>query len=177
VPSTSRLIRRTTALAAWCYLVWLLLTLTPTVEVLLVGVPISVLCAALLAPLAPAAGPWRLLRPVTAARWLRGSVRLGASIVRANVAMARLVWSSSVRPPSGMVVVPSRTDDSDLLATVGLLSSLVVDNQVVDVDPSRSQLLYHCVRVPPEDADAYERVNGPVEHVVTGQVGDPEPQR
>lgn len=166
MPPTSQLVRRTLALSAWCYPVWLLLTLTPTVEVLVVGVPISVLCAALLAPLAPAAGPWRLLRPRTAWRWLRATVRLGASIVRANVVMARTVWSPSVRPPSGMVVVPTRTDDPDLLATVGLLSSLVVDNQVVDVDPSRSQMLYHCVRVPAVDADAYEQVNGPVERLV-----------
>jgi len=166
---TSQLIARTAALFAWCYLVWLLLTLTPTVEVFLVGVPVGLLCAALLAPLAPAAGPWRLLRPATALHWLRATVRLGASIVRANVMMARLVWTRNVRPPSGMVVVPSRTGDTDLLATTGLLSSLVVDNQVVDVDPSRSELMYHCIEVPPEDADAYDLVNGPVERLVSDE--------
>ena len=63
----------------------------------------------------------------------------------------------------------NRVTRSVLLATVGLLSSLVVDNQVVDVDPSRSEMLYHCVRVPPEDVDAYELVNGPVERLVSDQ--------
>ena len=42
-----------------------------------------------------------------------------------------------------------------------LLTSLVVDNQVVDVDPSSNEMLYHCLDVP--EGDRYDAVNGPLE--------------
>jgi multicomponent Na+:H+ antiporter subunit E len=50
------------------------------------------------------------------------------------------------------------------LAAVGLISSLIVDNQIVDLDRSRRELQYHAVAVPegtPEERVA--AVNGPIE--------------
>ena len=51
--------------------------------------------------------------------------------------------------------------DRGQVGAVGLLTSLVVDNQVVDVDLDERTMLYHCVEVPRDDP--YDAVNGPVE--------------
>jgi multicomponent Na+:H+ antiporter subunit E len=65
---------------------------------------------------------------------------------------------------SGTVIVPT-TQRSELgLTVVGVVSSLIVDNQIVDVDRSRGRLLYHAVDVPPRDPEvARDRINGPLE--------------
>lgn len=57
------------------------------------------------------------------------------------------------------------TQRSELgLTVVGVVSSLIVDNQIVDVDRSRGRLLYHAVDVPPRDPEvARDRINGPLE--------------
>jgi multicomponent Na+:H+ antiporter subunit E len=68
-----------------------------------------------------------------------------------------------------MVVVPTR-ERSDLgLTTVGLVTSLIVDNQIVDLDRRRHLLQYHAVDVPegsPEDKRA--AINEPVERALEG---------
>jgi multicomponent Na+:H+ antiporter subunit E len=47
---------------------------------------------------------------------------------------------------------------------VGLITSVIVDNQLVDVDRSRAQLQYHAVEVPEDGPEqAREAINGPVE--------------
>jgi hypothetical protein len=53
------------------------------------------------------------------------------------------------------------------LAATGLISSLIVDNQIVDINRERSELQYHAVAVPhgnrqhPEDD-----INAPVERLL-----------
>lgn len=152
------------ALACWCMTVWVLLTWTRTSEQIAVGAAVSLAVAVVLAPLGPVAGPWRLLDPRVAKRTAGlAFVALGRVVV-ANVRLARRIWSPSLPLRSGMVIVPT-TQRSELgLTTVGVVSSLIVDNQIVDVDRSRGRLLYHAVEVPPRDPEAArERINGPLE--------------
>jgi multicomponent Na+:H+ antiporter subunit E len=86
-----------------------------------------------------------------------------AQILRANVVLAGLVCHR--RPPirTGMVIVPTKLRTEGGVAAVGLLTSLVVDNQIVDIDRNRHELLYHAVLVPDPSRSVYEQVNGPVE--------------
>ena len=152
------------ALAAWAYLVWVLLTWTRTAEQLLVGAGIAVLVAVALAPLGPVARPWRLAAPRRA--W--AIVRLIASalwrILQANLGLARRIWSPSLPLRSGMIVVPTAERSDAGLAGVGLISSLIVDNQIVDLDRDRDLLQYHAVSIPP--ADPAESVNRPIERLL-----------
>ncbi|HEY3868702.1 MAG TPA: Na+/H+ antiporter subunit E [Actinocrinis sp.] len=155
---------RFTGMAAWCYLVWVLLTWTRTADQLLFGAAISLVVAAALAPLGPVAGPWKLLRPRTAAAVLGLAGSAAVRIVRANVSLAARIWAPSRPLRSGMVITP--TDQrSDLgLATVALVTSVIVDNQIVDLDRRRRRLQYHAVSVPPRDPQAVRAaINGPVE--------------
>jgi multicomponent Na+:H+ antiporter subunit E len=155
---------RTVALACWAMGVWVLLTWTRTAEQLLVGAAVSVGVALVLAPLGAVAGPWRLLDPRVAGR-LAGLAGVAlARVVVANLRLARRIWSPARPLRSGMVIVPT-TQRSELgLTVVGVVSSLIVDNQIVDVDRSRGRLLYHAVDVPPRDPEAArERINGPLE--------------
>jgi multicomponent Na+:H+ antiporter subunit E len=69
-------------------------------------------------------------------------------VVRANIGLARRIWSPRLRLASGMVIVPTDAQTDGELAAVGLLTSLVVDNQLVDLDRSRHALQYHAVEVP-----------------------------
>jgi multicomponent Na+:H+ antiporter subunit E len=152
------------ALTAWAYLVWLLLTWTRTAEQLLVGAGIAVLVALTLAPLGRVARPWRLAEPPRA--W--AVVRLIASalwrILRANLSLARRIWSPSLPLRSGMIVLPTAERSDAGLAGVGLISSLIVDNQIVDLDRDRNLLQYHAVSIPA--GDPAESVNRPVERLL-----------
>lgn len=155
---------RTFALACWVMGVWVLLTWTRTAEQIAVGAALSIAVAAVLAPLGAVAGPWRLLDPRVLGRVAGlASVALGRVVV-ANLRLARRIWSPSRPLRSGMVIVPT-TQRSELgLTVVGVVSSLIVDNQIVDVDRSRGRLLYHAVEVPPRDPDeARDQINGPLE--------------
>jgi multicomponent Na+:H+ antiporter subunit E len=161
--------RRVIALFCWAYLVWALLTWTLTVEMQLFGVALAVAVAVALAPLGEVAGPWALLAP----RRLAGAVRLlvaaAGRIVVANLKLSRLIWHPRLREPggplrSGMVIVPTRYGQAGQLTAVGLITSLIVDNQITDLDRDRRELQYHAVVVPdggPEQAR--EAVNGPAE--------------
>jgi multicomponent Na+:H+ antiporter subunit E len=171
-----RKIRETAAriagLAAWCYLVWVLLTWTRTAEQLLFGAAISLAVAAALAPLGPVAAPWRLLRPRTAIAVARLAGTASVRIVKANVLLAVRIWAPSRPLRSGMVIVPT-DQHSDLgLTTVGLVTSLIVDNQIVDVDRRHQRLQYHAVSVPDRDPQAARAaINGPVERCLPAEPG------
>lgn len=152
------------ALAAWCFLVWILLTWTATAEQLVFGLIVSVLAALALAPLGPVVGPWSLLRP----RRLLAVVRLGgfalARIVAANLSLTRRIWSPARPLSSGMVIVPTQTESDGEVAATALITSLIVDNQLVDLDRRRAEFQYHVVSTP--QGDAYDEINGPVERRV-----------
>jgi multicomponent Na+:H+ antiporter subunit E len=50
------------------------------------------------------------------------------------------------------------------MAATGLITSLIVDNQIVDLDVRRRELQYHAVAVPPGDAaQRAESINAPTE--------------
>jgi multicomponent Na+:H+ antiporter subunit E len=154
----------TLALALWCLMVWILVTWTATVEQYAFGVAVSIAVALALAPLGPVVPPWKLLVPKNAYAALALLVTSLGRIVRANVRLARRIWSPSRPLSSGMVIVPTTQRTVLGLTVVGLLTSVIVDNQVVDVDRRRKELLYHAVAVPeggPEQARA--EINEPVE--------------
>ena len=175
------MIRRILALWCWAYLVWVLLTWTLTVQTQLFGAGIALAVAAALAPLGEVAGPWRLLTPrrLVGAGLLLGSA--AGRIVLANLRLSRLIWHPRLRQPdgplrSGMVIVPTRYQSAGQLTAVGLITSLIVDNQITDLDPSRRELQYHAVEVPdgsPEEAVA--EINGPVEQRLA-PFASPEPR-
>jgi multicomponent Na+:H+ antiporter subunit E len=72
-----------------------------------------------------------------------------------------------------MVVVPTQARTDAELATVGLVTSLIVDNQLVDLDRDTHQLQYHAVSVPPRDRDqAVAAINGPVERFLPALTGE-----
>ncbi|WP_199487085.1 Na+/H+ antiporter subunit E [Actinomadura logoneensis] len=154
--------RRAAAPAAWAFLVWILLTWKFTAEQLLIGVAASTAAGLLVAPLGKAAGPWALLRP----RRLRAAgellVHTAWWIVVANVRLARRIWAPSRPLRSGMVVVPTRERGDAGVTTVALLTSVIVDNQLVDLDTRRGLLQYHAVAVP----DRPETINEHVERIL-----------
>ncbi len=155
-------------LGVWTFGVWILLTWTPfTVEQEAIGAGLSLAVALAVAPLGPVAAPWRLLAP----RRLLGLGRLVVEglvrIVVANLKLARRIWAPSRPLSSGMVIVPTEFSTPGALCAVALISSLIVDNQIVDLDVSRRRLQYHAVAVPPGDPDARRAaINGPVERLI-----------
>lgn len=161
------MLRRFAALFGWAYLTWVLLTWTATVEELVWGAVVAAIVAAALVPLGPVAPPWRLLEPrrlVTLAR-LAGTALV--QIVRANLSLARRIWSPSRPVPSGMLVIPTIATTDGGLTAVGLISSVIVDHQLVDVDPDGRHLQYHAVAVETADpAENEERINGSIERLV-----------
>ena len=166
VPSR-RVRARLIALWCWAYLVWVLLTWTLTVEQLLFGAVVALVVGVALAPLGEVAGPWRLLRP----RALAGGVWLliataGRSLL-ANLRLSRRIWDPRRPLASGMVITPTEEQQDWSLAAVGVVSSLIVDNQLADLDARAGQLQYHAVAVPDGDAgQAREQINGPVEDLL-----------
>jgi multicomponent Na+:H+ antiporter subunit E len=163
---------RVVSLSGWCFVTWVLLTWTLTVEFIVVGLVISVALAVALAPMGAVVAPWRLLEP---RRLFAAVVLLGdmtRRIVIANASLARRIWLPSRPLRSGMVIVLTRERSEGGLAAVGLLSSLVVDNQIVDVDQRDHELLYHAVDVPDGTAaQQYAAINGGIERRVAGVEG------
>jgi multicomponent Na+:H+ antiporter subunit E len=148
---------RVLALACWAFLAWTLLSWTATVEQIVVGGCVAVAVGLVLAPLGPVCGPWELFRP----RVLAGVVRLAGytmpRIVLANLRLARRIWSPSRPLRSGMVIVPTELDGRDGgLTVVALVTSLIVDNQFVQVLPEGLQ--FHAVDVPDDPAEITRRV-------------------
>lgn len=159
--------RRVAALAAWGYLVWVILTWTETLEQLLFGAVIAVLVAFALAPLGDVKGPWWLLHPKHLVAVAGLIVEAVAKIVVANVKLAARIWSPSRPLSSGMVIVPTHQRSEGGIAAVGIITSLIVDNQITDVDRQRHVLQYHAVAVPPTNHAAARRaINGPIEDLL-----------
>lgn len=166
--------RRVVALGVWAYIVWVLLTWTLTLEQQVVGVLVALAVAVSMAPLGHVAPPWRLLEE----RRFRGVLRLIASalrrIVLANIALARRIWAPSRPLSSGMVIVPTQERSDAGIAATGLITSLIVDNQIVAIDRDRNELQYHAVAVPhgnrkhPEDD-----INAPIERLLAPLVEEP----
>jgi multicomponent Na+:H+ antiporter subunit E len=160
---------RVIAIFGWAFLIWALLTWTLSAEQLLFGAGIALAVAVALAPLGEVAGPWRLLTPPRLTAVARLLILAAGRIVAANVRLSLLIWNP--RPPlrSGMVVVPTAQRSDGGLTAVGLVTSVIVDNQLVDLDRSRGRLQYHAVEVPAGGPDqAREQINGPVERVLAG---------
>ena len=150
-------VRTFVALTAWAYLAWLILSWTRTAEQFLVGLGIALAVAAFLTPLGPVPGmvafAVRLPRLVVLAGYSVGK------IVVANLSLSRRIWAPSRPLRPGMRIVPTGETTNAGLAAVGLVSSLIVDNQLVDLDRSRQELQYHAVDVDgPSPNDELERL-------------------
>jgi multicomponent Na+:H+ antiporter subunit E len=66
-----------------------------------------------------------------------------------------------------MVITPTRERQDWGLAAVGVVSSLIVDNQLADLDARARELQYHAFAVPDGGAEqAREQINGPVEDLL-----------
>ena len=155
--------RRVPPLWCWSVLIWTLLTWTATVEQVLLGLTASLLVALACAPLGSVAGPWALLRPRRIPALLALAGEVAVRLVMANWRLTRTIWSGR-RVPSGMVVVPTSARTDGELTTVGVLTSLIVNSQLVDIDRRRHELHYHVVEVEGRDSDANRhRINGPIE--------------
>jgi multicomponent Na+:H+ antiporter subunit E len=158
---------RLIALWCWAYLVWVLLTWTLTAEQLLFGAVVALAVAVALAPLGEVAGPWRLLRPraLTGGAWLL--VAAASRVFLANLRLSRRIWDLRRPLTSGMVITPTQERQDWGLAAVGVISSLIVDNQLTDLDARAGELQYHAVAVPDGDAEqARQQINGPVEDLL-----------
>jgi multicomponent Na+:H+ antiporter subunit E len=158
---------RVIALFCWAFGVWVLLTWTLTLEQMLFGVAVAIVVAVALAPLGEVAGPWRLLTPRRLAATSALLVLAARRIVLANLRLSWLIWNPRRPLRSGMVIVATSQRSEGGLTTVGLVTSLIVDNQLVDLDRRGRQLQYHAVEVPeggPEQAR--ETINGPVEDLL-----------
>jgi multicomponent Na+:H+ antiporter subunit E len=160
---------RIASLACWAFLVWVLLTWTRTAEQLIVGAAVAAAVAVAIAPLGGAVAPWRLLSPRTMIRLLQLTAISAGRILVANLRLARRIWSPRLRLHSGMVIAATRQRSEGGLAATGILTSLVVDNQLIDVDRLRGELQYHAVSVPDGDPwQVSEAVNAPTERLLRG---------
>lgn len=172
------MVRRFAALFVWCFAVWLLLTWTVKTEQLVFGAILAASSALALLPFGEVAAPWRLLNP----RVLFASVRLVVvslwQIARANVELAVRIWRPSRPLRSGMIVLPTSMRTDGGLGGLGLITSLIVDNQIVDVDRKRHQLQFHAVTVPEGDlGERREAVSAPTERLLEPLVADSAPPR
>jgi multicomponent Na+:H+ antiporter subunit E len=157
----------TGAIFCWAFLVWVLLTWTLTAEQLLFGALVAAVVAVAVAPLGGTVGPWLLLHPgrLAGAAWLLAVT--ASRVVMSNVRLARRIWDPRRPLTSGMVIAATRERRPGGLTAVGVMTSVVVDNQLVDLDPSRGQLQYHAVVVPAGGPDEVaEAINLPSERLL-----------
>jgi multicomponent Na+:H+ antiporter subunit E len=165
-------VRRVLALAIWGFLTWVVLTWTLTLEQQVFGAAFAVIIALALSPMGEVMAPWSVLAPRRALALLALLARATRRVVEANAKLAYRIWAPSRPLASGMVLVPTveRTDGG--LTAVALVTSVIVDNQVVDVDRRRHVLQYHAVTVPEGDADQVRaQINGPVEDLLAAVEG------
>ncbi|MCU1658348.1 MAG: hypothetical protein JWO57_3004, partial [Pseudonocardiales bacterium] len=136
------MIRRTVATAIWAYAIWLLLTWTATAEQLVFGALLALAVGVALAPIGDVVAPWRLLDPrrIGSILWLL--LVAVVRIVRANAGLAVRIWRPSRPLRSGMVIVPTALRTDGEIGALGLITSLIVDNQIVDVDRTHDVLQY-----------------------------------
>jgi len=159
--------RRVAALFCWAFLVWVLLTWTLAPEQMYFGAAVAAAVAVALAPLGEVARPWRLLHPRRLAAVCTLMVAAAGRIVTANLRLACRIWAPARPLRSGMVIAATRERSPGGLTAVALLTSVVVDNQLVDLDLSAHRLQYHAVAVPDGDAwQVRQAINGPVERVM-----------
>jgi multicomponent Na+:H+ antiporter subunit E len=163
------MIGRAIALGIWSFAVWLVLTWMFTFEQLAFGAAAAVAVAVAIAPLGPVARPWLVTDPRRLFAGLRLARFVIAQMVAANLRLARRVWSPRLSLRSGMVIAPTAERSEGGLTAVGLLTSLIVENQLVDVDRRRHLLQYHAVTVP--EGGAREAINGPIERLLAPIVG------
>ena len=164
--------RRIAALTGWAYLAWLLLTWSATLEQQLTGLGLALALGVLLAPLGAVAAPWRLLEPRRLFAVARLILAALARIIVANLDLARRIWAPSLPLHSGMIIVSTEQRDDGGLAATGLLTSLIVGNQIVDVDRRRHELQYHAIDVPHGNrARPEDDVNAPIERLLEPIVG------
>jgi multicomponent Na+:H+ antiporter subunit E len=153
--------------ALWAFAIWLLLTWTVPAEQLVFGAVLAVLVGVALSPLGDTVAPWRLFDPRRARAIGVLIAESLARIVRANVVLAARIWAPSRPLRSGMVIVPTATRTDGEIAALGLITSLIVDNQIVDVDSGKHLMQYHAVSVPPGTRkDVAEVVTVPTERRV-----------
>lgn len=158
---------RALALSMWAFATWGILTWTATASQLLFGAAFAVIVALALAPLGDVARPWRVLVPRRAVTTAALGVTALVRVVKANLSLARRIWSPALPLRTGMVIVPTWQRTEGGMAAVGLITSVIVDNQIVDVDLERQELLYHGVWIPDGEPEGnFERINGPVERYV-----------
>lgn len=158
------MLRRRCALFAWAYGVWIVLSWTRTAEQLAVGAVLALVTALVCAPLGPVVAPWSLLGPRRLLAVLRLAAWSAPQIVRANLSLSRRIWSPSRPLRPGMVIVPTELRSEGGLTAVGLITSLIVDNQIVDVDRLHHELQYHAVWITTDDPKVNRaQMNGPVE--------------
>jgi multicomponent Na+:H+ antiporter subunit E len=155
---------RAAALFVWCYGFWLLLTWTNTTEQFVFGAMLALAVALSMAPLGPVARPWRLLDPRRFAAVVTLFAVAAGRIVKANLSLARRIWSPSRPLSSGMLIIRTDARTDGELAAIGLITSLIVDNQIADLDRSENELQYHTVAVP--DGDPRAEITAPVEQLV-----------
>lgn len=159
---------RVVALQMWGWGVWLILTWTVTAQQLVEGALVALACAIALAPLGHVAPPWRLFDPRRVVVLVVLVLASLGRIIRANLDLARRIWTPSRPLRSGMLIVPTTAKGDGDLAATGLLTSLIVDNQVVDLDRTRDSLQYHAIDVPDGDyEERAESVNAPTERLLT----------
>jgi multicomponent Na+:H+ antiporter subunit E len=163
------MIARGLGLGMWSLGVWIALTWMFTVEQLAAGIVVAMVVAGAMMRLGPVARPWLIADP----RRLFAAARLGAYVAGrmfvANVRLARRIWTPSLPLRSGMIVVATEARTEGGLTAVGLLTSLIVDNQLVDVDRRRGVLQYHAISLPADAGDpqaARAAINGPIERLV-----------
>jgi multicomponent Na+:H+ antiporter subunit E len=164
------MIRRVVALWMWSFGVWVLLTWTRTFSQLIFGVGLSLAVSLGCASFGPVAAPWAYLSPRRLIATLGLFVSALGRIVRANLSLARRVWLPSLPLRSGMVIVPTEFSSEGALAAVGLITSVIVDNQLVDLDVAQAELQYHGVWVSTDPQENRKRMNGPVEARLEGIV-------
>jgi multicomponent Na+:H+ antiporter subunit E len=158
---------RALGLALWAYAIWLLLTWTATAEQLACGAAVSIAVGVAMLALGPVPPPWRILRPSRLRQLAALAGGSAVRIVRANIALAARIWSPQRPLRSGMIIVPTSARTDGELGAVGLITSLIVDNQLVDLDQPAHELQYHAVAVPRGGAsERAEAVNAPTERRV-----------
>jgi multicomponent Na+:H+ antiporter subunit E len=151
----------------WAFAVWLVLTWTATAEQLIFGAVLSLLVGLALAPLGGVVAPWRLFDPRRAAALAALMATCLTRIVRANISLARRILAPSRPLASGMVIVPTAMRTDAGVGATGLITSLIVDNQIVDLDTRRHELQYHAVAVPEGDAQQKAaKINAPIERLL-----------
>jgi multicomponent Na+:H+ antiporter subunit E len=160
-------VRRWAALWVWAYIGWIVLTWTKTAEQLIFGAVAAGLVALVLMPLGSVVEPWRVVDPRRLVLLVRIAGHVLVHLVGANVSLSRRIWSPSRPLRPGMVVVPTAMSSDAELTAVGLLTSLVVDNQIVDLDRGAQRLQYHAVWSETADPDANRaKINGPLEDLL-----------